>query len=127
MENDGVARLRFGDNVMGQRPSGSAVAQSSLADAVASDDIRFRATYRVGSGEAGNVGAGSIAHLVMDPGLVDPGFLEARVNGDGLKLDHLLRLGGGGKAKGKGGCGQSESCHVWFLSCCCARSRARVF
>ncbi|WP_068827024.1 putative baseplate assembly protein [Pseudomonas sp. BMS12] len=48
-EHDGSARLRFGDDHHGRRPdSGTA----------------FRAFYRVGNGPAGNVGAGSIAHVV---------------------------------------------------------------
>ncbi|MCY1338978.1 putative baseplate assembly protein [compost metagenome] len=48
-EQDGSARLRFGDDRHGRRPdSGSA----------------FRAVYRVGNGPAGNVGAAAIAHAV---------------------------------------------------------------
>ncbi len=49
MEDDGRASLRFGDGLFGARPP----AGSTL-----------RATYRVGSGRAGNVGAEAIAHLV---------------------------------------------------------------
>ncbi len=54
MESDGSALLRFGDGVHGRSPT------------VASSDPRerFRATYRVGTGEPGNVGAEAIAHLV---------------------------------------------------------------
>ena len=48
-ENDGSARLRFGDDRHGRRPN-------------VGDD--FRAYYRVGNGPAGNVGAASIAHVV---------------------------------------------------------------
>lgn len=48
-EADGSARLRFGDSRNGRRPaSGTA----------------FRATYRVGNGRRGNVGAGAIAHAI---------------------------------------------------------------
>ncbi|QSQ27583.1 putative baseplate assembly protein [Pyxidicoccus parkwayensis] len=48
VEEDGRARLRFGDNVMGERPS-------------AVDTLL--ATYRIGNGTAGNVGAESISRL----------------------------------------------------------------
>ncbi len=49
IDDDANARLRFGDDVQGQRP-----------------DIgtRFAATYRVGNGPAGNVGTEAIAHIV---------------------------------------------------------------
>jgi Baseplate J-like protein len=50
MERDGRASVRFGDNVNGRRP------------AVAS---RWRATYRVGSGSAGNIGADAVAHVLV--------------------------------------------------------------
>lgn len=48
VEDDGRARLRFGDNVMGVRPAAGS---------------RLRAIYRIGNGTAGNVGAGAIAHM----------------------------------------------------------------
>ncbi|HEX5801250.1 MAG TPA: putative baseplate assembly protein [Gaiellaceae bacterium] len=47
VEHDGAARLRFGDGVHGRRPE---------------TGTEFEATYRVGNGTAGNVGAGAIAH-----------------------------------------------------------------
>lgn len=58
-DDDGLAALRFGDGIHGARPSPGLV---------------FSARYRVGNGTAGNVGAGSLAHLVSaDPALVsDP-------------------------------------------------------
>jgi|GEM_PF-4878600 len=46
-ENDGRAYLRFGDGVLGRKPV---------------DDLK--ATYRVGNGRTGNVGAEAIAHVV---------------------------------------------------------------
>jgi hypothetical protein len=49
MEEDGRAHLRFGDDVLGRAPAPGA---------------SFTATYRVGNGSAGNVGAGSIARVV---------------------------------------------------------------
>lgn len=49
MDDRRTARLRFGDGVLGRRPSLG---------------TRFRATYRLGNGPAGNVGADAISHLV---------------------------------------------------------------
>src|SRR5262249_21506070 len=45
IESDGTARLRFGDEVNGRRPA---------------SDSTFTATYRVGNGTAGNVGADTL-------------------------------------------------------------------
>ncbi|MEO6320191.1 MAG: putative baseplate assembly protein, partial [Polaromonas sp.] len=49
VEDDGRARLRFGDDDNGKRPD---------------TDTRFTVSYRVGNGVSGNVGAEAIAHLV---------------------------------------------------------------
>jgi Baseplate J-like protein len=49
IENDGTAFIRFGDDEYGQEPEPGAV---------------FTATYRVGNGSAGNVGAETLAHIV---------------------------------------------------------------
>lgn len=49
VEDDGRARLRFGDGTHGRRPEA---------------EMKFTATYRVGNGALGNVGADAIAHLV---------------------------------------------------------------
>jgi Baseplate J-like protein len=49
IENDGRATLRFGDSVHGQRPD---------------EDTVFTASYRIGNGTSGNVGADAIAHIV---------------------------------------------------------------
>jgi Baseplate J-like protein len=54
VQDDGRARLRFGDDARGRRPD---------------EATSFVATYRAGNGVAGNVGAEAIAHLVMTPGL----------------------------------------------------------
>ncbi|MBL9135493.1 MAG: putative baseplate assembly protein [Verrucomicrobiales bacterium] len=51
-DNDGRATLRFGDGVFGQAPVATA---------------RFTARYRVGNGNAGNIGAGALRHA--DPSL----------------------------------------------------------
>ncbi|NBD09002.1 MULTISPECIES: putative baseplate assembly protein [Corallococcus] len=48
VEDDGRARLRFGDNVLGERPGAG---------------VPLTATYRIGNGSAGNVGAEAISHL----------------------------------------------------------------
>jgi hypothetical protein len=50
VEDDGRARLRFGDNVLGGRPTAG---------------TEMRAVYRIGNGNAGNVGADAIAHLYV--------------------------------------------------------------
>ncbi len=49
IENDGTAYLRFGDGALGSRPVSR---------------TKFLATYRVGNGAAGNIGADSLVHLV---------------------------------------------------------------
>lgn len=49
LESDGQATLRFGDDVYGRTPEA---------------DVTLTATYRIGTGTAGNVGAGGIAHVV---------------------------------------------------------------
>lgn len=48
-EDDGSARLRFGDGIHGQRPSA---------------DTAFTASYRIGNGPEGNTGADTLAHVV---------------------------------------------------------------
>lgn len=48
-ENDGSAALRFGDDRHGRRPDEGTV---------------FRATYRIGNGARGNIGARAIRHIV---------------------------------------------------------------
>jgi predicted phage baseplate assembly protein len=55
VESDGAATLRFGDDVHGRRPEVT---------------TSFEATYRVGNGVAGNVGAGAIAHVVTLNGAI---------------------------------------------------------
>jgi hypothetical protein len=59
IDNDGRAVLRFGDDQYGRRPMG--------VDRVAG-------RYRVGNGRAGNIGAGSLVHVVAPTAaeLVDP-------------------------------------------------------
>jgi predicted phage baseplate assembly protein len=55
-ENDGATYLRFGDDRFGSRPA---------------EDARLTATYRVGNGQSGNVGAESLVHVASnDPAIV---------------------------------------------------------
>lgn len=55
IEEDEIAFLRFGDGrTMGLKPELS---------------TKFAAQYRLGNGTEGNVGAGTITHLIADPGL----------------------------------------------------------
>lgn len=51
VEEDGLATLRFGDDQYGLRPSSG---------------VSFVATYRLGNGVRGNVGAEALAHIVSD-------------------------------------------------------------
>jgi len=59
IENDGVASLRFGDDEYGKLPE---------------PETAFEATYRVGNGSAGNVGAETLAHIVSN----DPAITAVR-------------------------------------------------
>lgn len=52
MERDGIAHLRFGDgDIAGKKPDGG---------------TEFKASYRVGNGSPGNIGADAIARVVFD-------------------------------------------------------------
>ena len=51
MEDDERARLRFGDGNYGRRPT---------------EDTDLMATYRIGNGHSGNIGAQAIAHVVTE-------------------------------------------------------------
>lgn len=55
-EDDGVARLRFGDNRNGRRPESG---------------MHFTVSYRVGNGTEGNVGADAIRHVLSSDGRID--------------------------------------------------------
>jgi hypothetical protein len=50
-EEDGSAGIRFGDGVLGRQPT---------------PGVKFEATYRVGTGRAGNVGAGALTRIATD-------------------------------------------------------------
>lgn len=71
IDNEGVAWLRFGDDECGQQPEAAST---------------FHASYRVGNGVSGNVGAESITHLV---------FRHGKVTGGGLTVTNPLPARGG--------------------------------
>jgi hypothetical protein len=61
LEQDGSATLRFGDGILGAKPVSG-----------------LQATYRTGSGSSGNVGAESIAYVVITPTTPLPGISNVR-------------------------------------------------
>jgi hypothetical protein len=63
IDNDGIAHLRFGNDDLGQAPPVG---------------MKFGATYRVGNGKAGNVGAESISRLVLGNQSLDGIFINVR-------------------------------------------------
>ena len=71
VDNEGRANLRFGDGELGQMPEAG---------------TKFRATYRVGNGPSGNVGAGAITRLV---------FRRNRISGVELGARNPLPAQGG--------------------------------
>ncbi len=71
IEDDGAARLRFGDDRLGARPQAL---------------TSFEAVYRVGNGAAGNVGAEAIAHVFTD---------DAALRGETLLVRNPLPAEGG--------------------------------
>ncbi|HEX7318181.1 MAG TPA: putative baseplate assembly protein [Pyrinomonadaceae bacterium] len=76
VEDDGAATLRFGDDEYGMRPAAG---------------TRFLATYRVGNGARGNIGAESLAHVVTDDtritSVTNP--LPARGGQDAESIEHV--------------------------------------
>jgi predicted phage baseplate assembly protein len=63
MDNHGHARLRFGDDELGQRPDAK---------------MKFQAVYRVGNGPSGNIGAEAISHLVTRKTLLSGAIANIR-------------------------------------------------
>jgi hypothetical protein len=61
MKDDGTAKLRFGDGILGASPVSGLVA-----------------TYRTGNGTTGNVGAEAIAHVVFTPTSLLTGIVSVR-------------------------------------------------
>lgn len=64
-ERDGLARLRFGD------PQRGGLGKTPVAG------TEFALTFRVGSGTAGNLGAGALRHVVAAPLTLPPGSITA--------------------------------------------------
>jgi hypothetical protein len=62
VESDGTTYIRFGDDVLGARPT---------------PDTKFLATYRIGNGLAGNIGRDALGHIIT-PQLLDTLVLEVR-------------------------------------------------
>jgi hypothetical protein len=58
-DNDGRAQLRFGDGEYGMAPPDEEESDP--------DESRIEVSYRVGRGAGGNVGAGSLVHIVPPP------------------------------------------------------------
>lgn len=83
-DDAGTAHLRFGDGVLGASPA---------PDPPGAPETRLLATYRIGRGETGNVGADVIAHVVTSAlgvrGVRNP--LPARGGVDPEPLDHVRR------------------------------------
>ena len=73
-ESDGTAYLRFGDSVNGERPA---------------PGTSFRASYRVGNGTAGNIGANTLAYLAT----TDASIIAA-VQSVGAIVNPLAAVGG---------------------------------
>jgi Baseplate J-like protein len=76
-EQDGHAYLRFGDGVLGRAPS---------------PDVTFRASYRVGSGRAGNVGPGSLTRIATDIDVVSVTNPLPAAGGEDLEPLERVRL-----------------------------------
>lgn len=79
VDEDGRATLRFGDDQHGLRPA---------------PKVDFVATYRVGNGSSGNLGADSLVHVVsIDAGVIgvrNP--LAARGGADAESIEHVRRV-----------------------------------
>jgi hypothetical protein len=75
-ETDGTAYLRFGNDRAGMRPRA---------------DVKLFATYRIGNGTAGNIGAGAIRHLVTSDPAVTAGGTAATI----LAVNNPLPAAGG--------------------------------
>ncbi len=63
IDNDGRAHLRFGDGELGMAPEA---------------EMSFEATYRIGNGFAGNVGAEAISYIVFRPNTLVVAGLKPR-------------------------------------------------
>jgi hypothetical protein len=76
VEDDGRASLRFGDDEYGRRPT---------------PGVAMHATYRVGNGTRGNVGAGALGHIVSDDDGITAVYnpLPARGGSEPESIEHV--------------------------------------
>lgn len=79
VDDDGRATLRFGDGQYGLSPM---------------PEVEITATYRVGNGLSGNVGAEALVHVVAgDPGIVSVrNPMAARGGADPESIEHVRRV-----------------------------------
>ncbi|MFX8565767.1 hypothetical protein ABTL91_19505, partial [Acinetobacter baumannii] len=63
IDNDGHAHLRFGDGELGRAPEVGS---------------QFTATYRVGGGSAGNIGAEAICRIILTQLTIDGPSISVR-------------------------------------------------
>jgi len=81
VDDDGYATLRFGDDQHGLRPA---------------PNVGITATYRVGNGKSGNVGAESLVHLITGVPIIGITALRnpiaARGGADAETIEHVRRV-----------------------------------
>lgn len=85
IDNDGIAHLRFGDGELGLKPPAGMTfgatdrTGNSPADILGADKIPLLgATYRIGNGAVGNVGAETISRLVLKDTTLSGVFIIVR-------------------------------------------------
>jgi len=78
VEDDGELTIRFGDDEYGMRPT---------------PGVKFKATYRVGNGTRGNIGADSLGHVLIADGSVTEvrNPLPAQGGVEPESLEHVRR------------------------------------
>lgn len=79
VDEDGRATLRFGDDQYGIRPT---------------PGVEFTATYRVGNGVRGNIGAESLAHIITDDSRITSvrNPMPARGGTEPESIEHVRRV-----------------------------------
>ena len=88
IDNDGAVSIRFGDDRRGKRPE---------------PGTAFSATYRVGNGRAGNIGADSLAHIA--PNIPRDNTLAQSSAGPGRTGSRIARRRAPARAGGLSGAG----------------------
>ena len=74
IESDGTAYLRFGDDQLGSRPRSG---------------TKLVATYRIGNGVAGNVGANTLAHIISGEAIKEGGVTNPLPAQGGIELETM--------------------------------------